>query len=103
MLIEQTISFVEIIIYSSMALFILTTLYLIVIVKKHVLMFIENSVSNPVFSNLDMIFLKNLRIKYIDTGRKKSIAYINLYSFYTLIVSFFVLFIGSIVLELTRY
>lgn len=100
---EMLVRLIEVVLSLSLLMFIASTVYLVSAVKKRDPSFIRNAVRNPVFPNLNLSFFRNLRLKYLSFGKMKSIATLNKFSFYFLLLSFFTLLFLVIFQELMRY
>jgi hypothetical protein len=101
--ISSIINLVETILYIALPVFILSTLYLINIVKKNNYKMIKNSVTNPYFPNIDLSFFNKLQKEYLLIKTNKIPAAINKISFYFTVLGFIILLLLVIFQEMTRY
>ena len=97
------IGFIEIVLYVALPLFIVSTIYLIMVVKRSNYKLIKEAVTNPVLPNFDLGFFKNLQNEYLLVHRNKIPALANRLSFLTLVVGFFLLLIFVVVQEIIQY
>ncbi len=97
------ISLLEILLYIAGPIFIITTLYLISVVKKYNFELIDEAIKNPIIPNLDLGFFKKLQDEYLLLKKNKFPALANRYSFFILIISFLSLFLLVIFQEMMRY
>lgn len=100
---EEIIRLVEILLYVALASFIISTLYLISVVKKSNYKLVRNAVTNPVFPNIDLSFFRKLQNEYLLLKKNKIPALVNRISSLILIIGFFILFFLIIAQELYRY
>ena len=85
------INLLEIVLYVALPIFILSTLFLISVVKKCNYKIIKNSITNPIFPNIDLGFFKKIQREYMLIRKNKAPALINNISFYILILGFIAL------------
>lgn len=86
-----------------LVMFISSTVYLVYVVKRHNYRLIKDSISNPIFPNLDLRFFKKLQDEYLLVNRRKWPATINKLSFYGVIFCFFSLIFMTFIQELFRH
>ena len=98
-----TIGVIEIVLYVALLLFIVSTVYLIIVVKKSNYKLIKDAVTNPVLPNIDLGFFKNLQNEYLLIRKNKIPALTNRLSFFILVFGFFLLLILVVVQELSTY
>ena len=100
---EIVIKIVEALLYIALPSFILSTFYLIVVVKKTNIRLVKSGVENPLFPNIDFRFFKKLREEYKRHRSNRTPCIINKISFYILVVGFISLFLMAIAQEFLRY
>ncbi len=97
------INFLETVLYIALPTFILSTLYLISIVKKNDYEFVQKSLTNPIFPNIDLGFFRKLQEEYISVKKNRIPAFINKFSFYCVTIGFITLLLLVIIQEMIRY
>ena len=100
--IENLVQIIEFVLYVALPIFILSTLYLISVVKKTDFDLVNNAVTNPIIPDLDLNFFTKLQDNYLQTEKSKIPAYANRFSLYALIGGFFLMFVLVITQELFR-
>jgi hypothetical protein len=95
--------FLEALLYVALFFFIASTWYLIFLVKKNNYKLIKNSVSNPLFPNIDLSFFRKLQEEYRRQRSNPIPAIINRVSFYFLIYGFIVMILLVFSHEIVRY
>jgi hypothetical protein len=100
---DGIITLLEILLYIALPMFVVSTLYLISVVKKSNYKLVKDAVRNPVFPNIDLSFFRKLQDNYLLMRKNKIPALANRFSFYTLIVVFILLFLFVIAKELSSY
>jgi len=100
---EVIISLVETLLYVALVSFIVSTLYLISVVKKSNYKIVRCAVTNPLFPNIDLNFFRKLQNEYLRLQKNKIPALINQISSFIMIIVFFLLFLLVIIQELYRY
>jgi len=99
---EVLIKVIEIVLYVSMPLFIASTAYLILVVKKSNYALVKEAISNPILSDIDFKFFKKLRIEYLKVRKHVIPAFVNKITFWTMVGGFSLLFILVIIQELIK-
>ena len=97
------INLIEVVLYVALPIFAVSTLYLISVVKKSNYNLVRDSVTSPVFPNIDLSFFGKLQKEYLLVRKNKIPTLANRFSFYTIIIGFFILFFLIIAQELSRY
>lgn len=97
------INLLETVLYIALPAFILTTLYLISVVKKHDYELVQKSVTNPLFPNIDLGFFRKLQEEYVSVKKNRIPALINRISFYCVTLGFITLLLLIILQEMNRY
>lgn len=97
------IEFLETVLYIALPVFVLTTFYLISVVKKHNYKLIQKSITNPILPNIDLGFFKKLQEEYVLIKKNKIPALINKISFYSITLGFIVLLLLVVIQEMNRY
>ncbi|PQP35415.1 hypothetical protein C6A37_02690 [Desulfobacteraceae bacterium SEEP-SAG9] len=100
---DWIISLVEVLLYVALPLFVASTLYLISVVKKSNYKLAKDAVTNPVLPNFNLSFFRKLQNEYLLMRKNKIPALANRVSFFTLIISFLLLFFLVMIQELSRY
>ena len=101
--VDLMIHLMEIVLYVSISIFIGTSFYLIRSIKKVDYDFIKDSVRSAIFPNLDLGFFGKLQKRYMEAYQNKLPALANRFSFFTLVIGFFLLFFLVIIRELSSY
>lgn len=97
------INILETVLYIALPALILSTLYLISVVKKHNYELVQKSITNPIFPNIDLGFFRKLQEEYVSVKKNKIPALINKISFYCVTLGFITLLILVILQEMNRY
>ena len=100
---SNVIQILEYSLYGALAVFIVSTLYLINTVKKENLKLVKSAVTNPIFPNLNLSFFSQLRDEYHRVRKSNLLISLNKISFYMLIFGVMLLFVLVISQELFRY
>lgn len=100
---EVFIRAMEILLYTSMPLFIASTVYLIAVVRKSSYDLMRNAVKNPILPAIDLSFFKKLRVTYESVGKNRFPSAVNGITFWTTVGGFVVLLILVITKELITY
>jgi len=101
-MLQETIKIIEWTLYFSMLIFVFTTYYLIIIVKKQNISFIKKAVINPFLPNFKLSFLSELRNEYYKIKQSKVIIRANEVSFYFLLTGMLFLFLLVFLNEATQ-
>lgn len=94
------IKMIELLLYIALPVFIISTFYIISIVKKNNYNLIKDSIKTPFFPNLDLSFFKEIQKQYFLIKQENILPLINNISFYTLILGFILLFILIVIQEI---
>lgn len=97
------INLIEMLLYVVLPVFVVSTIYLISVVKKSNYKLVRDAVTNPVLPNIDLSFFRKLQKEYLRIRNNKIPALANRISFFALIIGFLILLLLVIVQELIRY
>ena len=97
------IQIIEILLYISILVFIVTTFYLIETVKKSDHQMLRNAVRNPILPNIDLGFFNKLQKRYLVQHKSRIPPVANRISFFAMIILFSLLFVFVVVRESLRF
>ena len=102
-LLGDCIKIIEILLWIAGPIFIGSTYYLIIVVKKTDMKLIKDAITNPLLPNLDLGFFGKLQEEYGRQRSNRIPATINKISFYIVVVGFLSLFLMVIGQAFLRY
>lgn len=91
------------ILYGALGVFVISTLYLVQIVKKKNMELVKGAVTNPLLPNFDLSFFSKLRAEYEKISKSKLLTNVHMISFYVLILGVALLFVLVVSEEFLRY
>jgi|GEM_PF-1766534 len=99
----KIIDILEIILYIALPLFIFSTFYLVLVVKKSNCELVKDAVRSPILPNFDLSFFGKLQKEYLNIRKNIVPALVNRVAFFIITIGFFLLFFLVFIQELFRY